>query len=380
MAERKPLVLIGSTIRQLPTGDTVEGATGATGPQGPAGPTGPTGATGPQGPAGSGSTPLVRTPTNLIPANGATAVAVAPPLTANAYGSVYGVAHQGSRWQVDTTSDFASPVYDSGDFSSGVDPYSVNVSLLARFDSGFQDLTGKTITAVGNAAISSTQSKFGGSSVYLDGSGDYMYAPTGTAFAFGTGEFTVEMWVYLEPMSNNYQLYDSCQLGGDGARGAAWTLEINVGGTVKVYRSGGYTAASTLAIAESTWTHVAVCRNGGSFNIYIGGALALTFSNAQDLTVGGCVIGRYADGGGGNWFKGYIDDIRITKGVARYTAAFTPPTTRHPQIGAPFTFHTPPSNLAANTLHYWRCMYRDSDNVDSAWSTATSFTTGYPPD
>ncbi|MEN9437905.1 MAG: hypothetical protein RIR09_2560 [Pseudomonadota bacterium] len=76
--------------------------------------------------------PLVRTPTNVTPANGATGVAVAPTLTGNAYGSVYGVAQQASRWQVDTTSDFASPVYDSGDISGGAVTHTVPSNLAAN--------------------------------------------------------------------------------------------------------------------------------------------------------------------------------------------------------------------------------------------------------
>ncbi len=372
MAERKPLVLIGSTIRQLPTGDTVEGATGATGPQGPAGPTGPTGATGatgPQGPAGEGSMPLVRTPTNVTPANGATGVDVAPTLTANAYGSVYGVAQQASRWQVDTTSDFASPVYDSGDLGGSFDPYSANVSLAAHFDTSFVELTGKTITVSGNTVISTAQSKFGGGSAYFDGSGDYLTAPTGAPFAFGTGDFTVECWVRLNTVGANEQVIYEGRAGFTGSTGgivlftSSGTLHCNT--NVADVLVGG-------TLVANTWYHVALTRNAGTLRLWLDGVQVSSSVVSYNLVDGVFKIGSR---NGDLYLNGYLDDLRVTKGAARYTTAFTPPTVALLPLGASGITHIVPSSLTANTLHYWRCMYRDSDGVDSAWSTATSFTT-----
>ena len=366
MAERKPLVLIGSTIRQLPTGDTVEGATGPTGPQGPAGPTGPTG---PQGPAGEGSMPLVRTPTNVTPANGATGVDVAPTLTANAYGSVYGITQQGSRWQIDTTSDFASPVYDSGDLDGEYDPHSTSVSLAAHFDNTFADLTGKTITAYGNAYIGTAQSKFGGASACFDGSGDYLTAPTQTAFAFGTADFTVECWVRPSSVAGLTVIYD----GRTGAVGSAAGMSLSISsGTLRCDTDVANVLSGGTLVAY-TWYHVALTRDSGTFRLWLDGVQVSTSVAVYNLMDGNVTIGAY---GGAQFFNGYIDDFRITKGVARYTTAFTPPTSAFLPIShSTGVVHVVPSNLAANTLHYWRCMYRDSDNVDSAWSTGTSFTT-----
>lgn len=369
MAERKPLVLIGSTIRQLPTGDTVEGATGPTGPQGPAGPTGPTG---PQGPAGSGL-PLVRTPTNITPASGATAVNVAPTLTGNTFGSVYGVSFSASRWQVATASDFASPVYDSGDLGGSFDPYSAYVSLAARFDSAFTDLTGKTITVFGNTAISTAQSKFGGASAYFDGSGDYLTAPTQTAFAFDTSDFTVECWVRPTSVEGLTVIYD----GRTGSTGSSAGMSLSISsGTLRCDTDVANVLTGGTLVAD-TWYHVALTRNSGTFRLWLDGVQVSTSTASYNLTDGNVTVGAY---GGAQFFSGYIDDFRITKGVARYTAAFTPPTVALLPLVAVGITNTLPSSLAANTLHYWRCMYRDSDGVDSAWSTGTSFTTGYPPD
>jgi len=382
MAERKPLILIGGIIRQLPAGDTVAGATGPTGPQGPEGPAGPTG---PQGPAGSGL-PLVRTPTNLTPANGATAVAVRPMLTGNTFGSVYGVPQAASRWQVATISDFASPVYDSGDIGGSFDPYSAYVSLAARFDSTFADLTGKTITPFGNAAISSAQSKFGGGSAYFDGSGDYLTLVGVNAFHFSTLDFTWECWVRRSTLVNGD--FDVIWGPSNGPRGIGVTLRN--AGQVGVWVSStgaswdvrrGDTNWGTAVIPLNTWVHLAVVRSGSNWYGFVDGVVDQTFTHAGAVSAydANIHICRW-DGGYTQHFNGYIDDLRVTKGVARYTSAFTPPVASILPLASSGITNTLPSNLAANTLHYWRCMYRDSDGVDSAWSTATSFTTGYPPD
>lgn len=359
MAEHRPLVLTGGVIRQLPTGDTVAGATGL---------------------------PLVRTPTNITPASGATAVNVAPTLTANAFGSVYGDSHQSSRWQIDTTSDFASPVYDSGDLDGEYDPHSTSVSLAAHFDSTFVELTGKTITPVGNAAISTAQSKFGGGSAYFDGTGDYATIPTSTDFDFGGGDVTIEFWfnttqttTYATLLTREWQGYP--HTGG-------WTIFLNnPSGMLQVYFTGYSTAGpfmtgTTTSHKDGNWHHLAWVKNGDDHTLFLDGVVEATATSAAAFAAGGrpLTIGNDITYGPRN-FAGYIDDLRITKGVARYTTAFTPPTAAFLSL-APVTgiTNTLPSNLAANTLHYWRCMYRDSDGVDSAWSTATSFTTGYPPD
>ena len=80
---------------------------------------------------------------------------------------------------------------------------------------------------------------------------------------------------------------------------------------------------STTTASVSTWYHVAYVRSGTSFNLYVNGILESTVTNSDSFNFSGWTIGRgYYD----NQFNGYIDDFRITKGVARYTAPFTPPT------------------------------------------------------
>lgn len=330
--------------------------------------------------------PLVRTPTNVTPANGATDVSVTPFLTGNAFGSVYGVTQASSRWQVDTTSDFASPVYDSGDLGGSFDPYSTNVSLAAHFDDTFYELTGKTFSASGNVAVSSTQSKFGGKSASFDGSGDFLSVAHSHDFEIGSGDFTFECWFYIPNTTGQKTIFAfqsdfhyGVFINGNkmnvfaSSNGSSWDI---ISGD-----SGGNLGAGTITVTANAWHHFAWTRSGTTWTMWLDGVL-----DRQLTAIGSTVytrvetlnIGRW--GNAGYWMNGYIDDLRLTKGVSRYTSAFTPPTSAFLPILSKGITNQVDVALAANTPHYWRCRYRDSDNVDSAWSTGTSFTTGYPPD
>lgn len=183
----------------------------------------------------------------------------------------------------------------------------------------------KTVTAYGNARISTAQSKFGGASAYFDGAGDYLNVPINDDFRFGTGDFTIECWVYLNSISVAHQLFDGCGVGGDGGRFAAFAWYIDTNATLKVFANATNIIATSATVPAATWTHVACVRASGVMSLYIGGIQSASVAYTSDNTVGGCSIGAYVNGGMGNWFNGYIDDYRITKGFARYTSNFAPP-------------------------------------------------------
>ncbi|MGQ0708688.1 MAG: LamG domain-containing protein [Rhodoferax sp.] len=221
----------------------------------------------------------------------------------------------------------------------GTDPYADSVALLLHGDgaNGSTSIVDaspspKTVTAVGNAQISTAKSKFGGSSIGFDGAGDYLRAPPSDAFRFGTGDFTLEMWVYLNAVGE-YSFYDGCDLGGNGARSNAFTLQTDTGGHLRIFSQGGFSAATTNAVVAGAWTHIAMVRYGGNATFYVGGIAGGAFPYAADITVGGCVIGAYADASMGAWLNGYLDEVRITKGVARYTGDFTPPAAPFATLG-----------------------------------------------
>ena len=217
-----------------------------------------------------------------------------------------------------------------------------NVSLLLHGDGTNGSTTivdssssPKTVTAVGDAQISTAQSKFGGSSIAFDGNGDYLGLPAVPDFAFGTGNFTVETWVYISSYApiDGYALIDTIPIGGLGSRTNAFVWIITTSGKLDVFSDGGFRGLSTSIVPLSQWVHLALVRNGTTWQYYINGVKDGTeYTYSRDLSLAqGALIGRIGDGNT-YFFNGYIDDVRITKGVARYTANFTPPTAPFPDI------------------------------------------------
>jgi hypothetical protein len=206
-----------------------------------------------------------------------------------------------------------------------------NTVLLTNFtNAGITDATAKNdLETVGNAQISTTQSKFGGSSMYFDGTGDYLYANSSASnAAFGTGDFTVEFWLYTAAGSTTYNLLDWRPTT---THGAYLTVYLDVG-VPKVVVNSTTIITGGSAISATTWTHVAVCRSGTSTKMFINGTQS--GSTATDSTNYLGLANRPAIGGGGydtgSILNGYIDDLRITKGYARYTANFSVPTAAFP--------------------------------------------------
>ena len=183
----------------------------------------------------------------------------------------------------------------------------------------------KTVTAVGNAQISTTQSKFGGSSMLFDGTGDRLTTPSNNAFAFGTGDFTVEAWVY-ESIRPAFPTV--IEIGSHLAATGIIFLTNDGGNLAGIYSNGFRALTATGSLAA--WNHYAWVRSGNSIQTFVngvgGGAASFTNNLTDTATI---KIGGRA----GNYdLNGYINDLRITKGVARYTANFTPPTAPFPDI------------------------------------------------
>jgi len=212
-----------------------------------------------------------------------------------------------------------------------------NTSLLYNFtNAGIYDATSKNdLETVGNAQISTTQSKFGGSSMYFDGTGDYLRLLSNTMFDFGSGDFTIEMWVYRSN-SNDGSLFHKSIPSTDTPGNVA--IRISSGKiVVQVDSNNSWPADLTLTgattIATTTWTHVAVTRYGSAFSIYVNGISDATgtYSGTTAITTDPVLIGFWRDVDP-IYFTGYINDLRITKGYARYTTGFTPPTAAFPLL------------------------------------------------
>lgn len=208
------------------------------------------------------------------------------------------------------------------------DRYKDNVTLLCPFEqSVIEDTTGlNTLIANGNAEQSAVQVRYGNYSAYFDGSGDYLSATNSSNFAFGTGDFTIEFWIRGDASFNSTLLITN-RIPGSGTAGV-WGIRYNGYLHFKELNSGepGVSSTSPWSPAYDTWYHIAVERVSGYVTLYVdgvsigGGTFATNFS-----TTGGSTV--FAIGGsiGENYFKGWYDDIRITKGAARYGGNFTLP-------------------------------------------------------
>jgi hypothetical protein len=223
----------------------------------------------------------------------------------------------------------------------GSDPDFASVSVLLPMNgtngsTTFTDASSNalTVTANGNAQISTAQNKWGGASGSFDGTGDYLSIPANTAFDLGAGDYTIELWIYC---------VSAADYGGLVGKGAVGTIDSsiysiefnNTSNAVSFYVGsvGAYIVAGTTNVrTAAAWRHVAVCRSGSNTRLFVGGTQegstytsGYTIASGNSLYVGG---GFYAPSS--NTINGYIDDLRITKGVARYTASFTPPAAAFP--------------------------------------------------
>lgn len=220
---------------------------------------------------------------------------------------------------------------------TGVDSNFSNVSLLLHMngDNGgttFVDNSSAalTITPGGNVKTSSTQSKFSGSSAYFNGVNNFLSVPISSGgFNFGFGNFTIEAWIYLDNVLGNKSIVGSWPFD----NGASWRFVVS-NDTLSLGVStpqGIFSVTSSSCLTANTWYHVAAVRSGNTYTLYCNGISVGTVNNSsavKDSTYN-LSIGR--NEAGNTWYlKGYIDEIRITKGVARYTSNFAPPTTPFP--------------------------------------------------
>lgn len=213
--------------------------------------------------------------------------------------------------------------------SLGADPYIDSVVLGIHFDgAAFTDVRGATVSAFGNAQISTDQSKFGGSSGYFDGTGDYLTLPDNPLYAFGVADFTVEAYVYLTSYASLPCLIDTRNT----PSGAGMGFFVNTSGNLQTY-SGVFQTASTLTVPLNTWVHIEFGRSSGVLRYFIGGLAAGTATASGNLTGTSCTIGSvidYRNTASSYHWAGYIDDLRVTNGVCRHTSTFTPPVEAFP--------------------------------------------------
>lgn len=230
--------------------------------------------------------------------------------------------------------------------AGGGDPNYSSVSLLLHMDgtngsTTFADnsVNTFTVTAGGNAQISTTQSKFGGASTVFDGSGDGLSIGQTTAFGFGTSAFTVEAFIFptVNAAAGGTTIFDFRNSPLAPEPWTIYTQNTGAGNFAAMYHSIGATyvewGGAGQYLALNQWHHIALVSDGTTFKLFVNGVqftVSAGGAAVQNLgTSKACRIG-IANNGVASPYTGYIDEVRITKGVARYSANFTPPTAAFP--------------------------------------------------
>lgn len=241
---------------------------------------------------------------------------------------VAAVNHTAGDWSLSVTATPGVPT----------DPFFSNVALLLHMDGAngsttFTDSSQWSVPVLPtDVVITTEQSKFGSSSAYFAGSSDNRLAVTSNNFNFGNDDFTIEWWLnstatnaYAAMMSRYY----------DGPGGILFSLNGAIGnGRPEIYwrefENAPFIISDTGNFNDGSWHHYAFVRNGTTCHMYIDG-ISRGFRTGVSTAVPASTIFIGSDAQFyGREFTGYIDELRITKGVARYTANFTPPTAPFP--------------------------------------------------
>ena len=199
---------------------------------------------------------------------------------------------------------------------------------------------------VGGAQVSTVQKKFGTGSLYFDGAGDYLQMPATQNVAFGTGDFTIEFWAYSGDVSGSTQrghLQTSTTAGGFSTgyttgitffQGANSSLGILNGGLAVALGTGSsyVVVGGSAVLTANQWQHIALTRSGTNARLFVDGVqVGSTVTHSYSLDATNMVLGGYYQTSY-YLYLGYLDEVRITKGYARYTANFTPPTAAFPDF------------------------------------------------
>ena len=214
------------------------------------------------------------------------------------------------------------------------DVYFPQTKLLLPFDGSngattTSDLSNsnRTVTFYGTAQLSTAQSKFGGSSLLFDGNSDYLTVPHVSADI--VTELTLETW--FKTSSSAYQTL----IGNYETSGSVGTyIQINTGGTAGTIGAGVHAntqiTSSSGGYADGNWHHVALTRNASNLiTLWVDGVSKATGTDSSAMLANSFYIGRLNSASLPRYFDGYLDDVRWTPSVCRYTSNFTPPTTAH---------------------------------------------------
>lgn len=218
-----------------------------------------------------------------------------------------------------------------------------NTVLLAKFENfKIGDLVGKNILeTVGNAQLSTSVKKYGTASIAFDGTGDGLYAlkPFVPQLDFRTADFTIEFWIRFNNVSSFQTIISNGYSPIITSGGAGWNV-ISVNGSIYFWEVFPSFTVQNLsdsgAMVANQWYHIAIVRSGSSLKLYRDGVQVASTTTTTSFTTPSTaniyIGGGSSSGFDSNYLNGYLDDLRITSGLARYTANFTPPTEALPTM------------------------------------------------
>lgn len=227
-------------------------------------------------------------------------------------------------------------------FQSAIpDPNFANVSLLMHFD-GPNDSTvftdsssyNHTATVGGQAKLITADSKFGSASGIFDGAGDFASYTHASAFNYGTGDLTIEGWVKFTHSLTNQAMIDTRTATTQGfgiyctvAAAGLYDNRLVLANNAAIIGGG-----NSVGFPNNTWAHWAVTRQSGTVRGFINGALRWSLTDTRSLGSPTGIARVGSSFSSAQDMNGLLDEIRITKGIARYTAAFTAPTSPFPDF------------------------------------------------
>lgn len=230
--------------------------------------------------------------------------------------------------------------------------------------------TNKSVTVSNQAQVDTAYSKFGGASLLLDGTTDYLTYANNADWDFGTGDFTVDFWVRRNgDISSNAGIITAAS-----GTPLGWQIIFNAAANAnkihfasKASGTWGVDILSNVTIADTTWTHVAVVRYGNTVTMYFAGQSVGT-KNVTGYTynssANGLSIGRNMTDATTYCLAGWLDEIRVSKGIARWTSNFTPPTS---------PYDTPSGGI----LNWWISFSQAWRKHDKLWTPKLKLQEGF---
>lgn len=234
-----------------------------------------------------------------------------------------------------------NPYSHGGSPPGDADPFFANVVALLQVEDTIEEIIGvATVSLVGSTAISTDTAIFGAKSISSPGAGQNsagvrLQGPD-DYFVFA-GQFTFEGWFYPTNFTNWRSLFDGQR---DYPAAGSWTLQSSSTGGLTWILNGNFSTGPGAPSVQTinAWQHIAITRDGANdTRLFVGGVLLATATHAgtvggEDTDLSFFNISRGIAGDNGS-FQGYFEEIRVTKGVCRYTATFTPPSAPFPTFG-----------------------------------------------